>query len=549
MSLRKYRIVFDEKISLCYGHHMKRTRAIGQSRFPTIIAMLAAFFVVVSLSGPVLSIGGAAELSSGVDKTVQTIPAADAKQIENSVVKIFATKRNPDLYKPWAKQAPQEVTGSGVIIEGKRILTNAHVVLYASQVQVQANQASDKVSARVEAVAPGIDLAILTLEDETLFGKHPPLARANTLPEIRDTVIAYGFPIGGTSLSITKGIVSRIDFASYNYMASGLRIQIDAAINPGNSGGPAVVGGKMIGLAFSRLGGGAQNIGYIIPCEEIELFLRDIADNRGNYQGKPAMFDELQTLENPTLRKFLKVDKTVEGIVVHEPYRNDKHYPLKKWDIITKIDKTPIDNQGMIKLNDNVRVRFHYLIQTAAKNGKVSLTVVRAGKTMAVQVPVSSSRPLLIKPLVGNYPPYFIYGPLVFSTATIQFLAAGILPSRVAVASPLATRMGDSPAFEGEELVVVSSPFFPNKLAIGYSNPVAGVVKTVNDKPVKNLRHLVEILRDSREELTKFEFAQRGGETLVFPHKDMVAATDDILADNGIRAQGSPDTLAVWNRK
>ncbi len=513
------------------------------------LALLVAFFVIVSISGPVLSVGVGAELSPGGAKADKTPSAAESTQVENSVVKIFATKRNPDLYKPWSKQAPQEVTGSGVIIEGKRILTNAHVVLYASQVQVQANQASDKISARVEAIAPDIDLAILKLEDETLFGKYPPLARANTLPEIRDTVIAYGFPIGGTSLSITKGIVSRIEFASYNYTGSGLRIQIDAAINPGNSGGPAVVGGKMIGLAFSRLGGGAQNIGYIIPCEEIELFLRDIADNKGNYEGKPAMFDELQTLENPTLRKFLKVDKTVEGIVVHEPYRTDKNYPLRKWDIITGIDKTPIDNQGMIKLNDNIRVRFHYLIQKVAKNGMVPLTVVRAGKTMMVQVPVSSSRPMLIKPLVGSYPSYFIYGPLVFSTATVQFLTAGILPSRIAVASPLVTRMSDAPAFEGEELVVVSSPFFPNKLAIGYSNPVAGVVKTVNDKPIKNLRHLVEVLRDTREDMTKFEFAQRGGETLVFPHKEMVAATEEILTDNGIRAQGSPDTLAIWNRK
>jgi len=50
----------------------------------------------------------------------------------------------------------------------------------------------------------------------------------------------------------------------------------------------------MVGLVFGQLGG-AQNIGYIIPCEEIELFLQDLAD--GKYDGKPAMFDDLQTLE------------------------------------------------------------------------------------------------------------------------------------------------------------------------------------------------------------------------------------------------------------
>ncbi len=231
-----------------------------------------------------------------------TAPAGEVpSMVENSVVKVFATARYPDFFKPWTKQAPSEATGSGVVIDGKRILTNAHVVLYASQVQIQANQAGDKISATVEACAPGIDLAVLKLEDESFFDTHPALARASTLPEIRDTVMTYGYPVGGSSLSITKGIVSRIEFSLYNYSVSGLRIQIDAAINSGNSGGPAVVDDKMIGLAYSHLGG-AEKVGYIIPCEEIELFLKDMAD--GHYDGKPAIFDHFQTLENPALRAF-----------------------------------------------------------------------------------------------------------------------------------------------------------------------------------------------------------------------------------------------------
>src|SRR5207302_1627537 len=236
----------------------------------------------------------------------------------------------PDLFRPWTKQPPSEVTASGVVVEGKRILTNAHVVLYTSQVQIQANQAGDKISATVTAVAPDIDLAVLKLDDESFFNTRPPLPRASALPQIKDAVLAYGFPTGGTSLSITKGIVSRIEFVPYSHSVSGLRIQIDAAINPGNSGGPAVAGDKMIGLAFSHLGN-AQNIGYIIPNEEIELFLKDIAD--GRYDGKPAMYDELQTLENPALRAFLKLDSSVQGVVVHQPLATSASYPLKEWDV------------------------------------------------------------------------------------------------------------------------------------------------------------------------------------------------------------------------
>src|SRR5450755_2328079 len=73
--------------------------------------------------------------------------AASASSIENSVVKVFATMRYPDPFKPWTKQAPSEITASGVVIEGRRILTNAHVVLYSTQVQIQANAAGDKLPA------------------------------------------------------------------------------------------------------------------------------------------------------------------------------------------------------------------------------------------------------------------------------------------------------------------------------------------------------------------------------------------------------------------
>jgi S1-C subfamily serine protease len=482
--------------------------------------------------------------------------AADADRqpsIENSVVKVFATMRYPDPFKPWTKQAPSEVTGSGVVIEGKRILTNAHVVLYASQVQIQANAAGDKLSASVVAIAPGIDLAVLELDDATFFDTHPPVARAAKLPQIKDAVLAYGFPTGGNSLSITKGIVSRIEFVSYNYPVSGLRIQVDAAINPGNSGGPAIAGDKMIGLAFSKAGGDTQNIGYIIPNEEVELFLKDIAD--GHYDGKPAMYDDLQTLENPALREFLKLDKSVEGMVVHRPAKaDDASYPLKEWDVITRIGDTPIDNQGMIRLDKDLRVSFGYLIQKLAADGKLPLTLLRSGATLKVELPVSAQHPTLIADLRGGYPSYFIYGPLVFSTATWQFVSsfennAGLLRLLGAVKSPLVTRTFDAPSADREELVVISSPFFPHKLAIGYSNPTGSVILAVNGTHIKSLAHLVAVLRDLKDPFVTIEFDQKGGEALVFSRQAMLAATDDILTDNGVRAQGSPNMLTVWQDK
>ncbi len=481
----------------------------------------------------------------------EAAPAAIPANLGNAVVKVFATLRLPDPYRPWTKQAPTDITASGVVIEGHRILTNAHAVLYASQVQIQGAGAGDKISATVEAVAPGIDLAVLKLDDDSFFNRHGPLARANALPQIKDAVLAYGFPTGGSSLSITKGIVSRIEFVAYNYPTFGLRIQIDAAINPGNSGGPAIAGDKMIGLAFSRLGD-AQNIGYIIPNEEIELFLKDIAD--GHYDGKPALFDELQTLENPALRGFLKLDKSVSGIIVHQPYEDSAAYPLKEWDVITRIGTTPVDDQGMVDVNGDLRVNFRYMIQKIVHDDHAPLTIVRSGKTLNVSVPLIVKRPQLVPDLQGEYPSYFIYGPLVFSRASSLFTSflnnnAGLMGVFGFMGSPLVTERGAMPTAERQELVVVAGPFFPSKLSEGYSNPTAMTVLTVNGVHIRSLAHLVALLRDLKDDTVVFEFANRSGEALVFPRAQMVAATEGILTDNGVRAQGSTDMLAIWQGK
>jgi S1-C subfamily serine protease len=468
--------------------------------------------------------------------------------IENSVVKVFATLREPDVTKPWTKQNPKEISGSGVVMEGKRILTNAHMVLYASEVQIQANQSGDRISATVDGVAPGIDLAVLKLEDESFFASHRALQRERALPRIKDPVLVYGFPTGGTSMSITKGIVSRIEYTFYNFPDSGLRIQIDAAINHGNSGGPALVGDKVIGLAFSFLSN-AQNIGYIIPSEEIDLMLEGI--KKGSYKGKLTALDGMQTLENPALRKYLKLDPSVHGLVVARPYGEDPAYPLKRWDVVMQIGDSPIDDQGMIQLRDDLRVQFSYLFEKLGKKGTVPLKVARAGKAVSVGLPVRTGFPTLFPDLRGSYPSYFIAGPLVFSAASAQLLAAidrsGISQLLEARASPLMTRRASKPDFEDEGLVFIPSPFFPSKLSTGYSDPEFRVVKSVNGIQIRNLIHLVHVLRTSTDRFLVFEFADSRVGRFVFPREAMIASTEGILNENGVRHQGSEDAMAEWS--
>ena len=176
--------------------------------------------------------------------------------VENSVVKVFSTVRYPDPYKPWAKESPSEETGTGVVIKGKRILTNAHVVGYASQVQIQANQAGDKISATVEYIAPGIDLAVLKLDDDSFFDTHPPLPESQKLcPRSRTrswpmvilkAVTAFPSP-KASSRGLNLRRTNPWGRAVYACRLMPPSTRATAVVH-------AVVGDKMIGLVFSHLG-------------------------------------------------------------------------------------------------------------------------------------------------------------------------------------------------------------------------------------------------------------------------------------------------------
>ena len=473
-------------------------------------------------------------------------------QIRDLVVKIHAVHHTPDVLRPWSRNSPQQVKGSGVVIDGNRILTNAHVVRYASQIYVQPNQSARHLPARVEAITPSMDLAVLKLDDEAFFEKRGSLPFAKELPRVKDSINVYGYPTGGTELSVTQGIVSRIEYTDYYYQAAGLRIQVDAALNFGNSGGPAVSDGKLVGLVFSLIQN-AQNIGYLIPVEEIQLFLNDVAD--GVYDGKPQTHDLIQTVENDALRQRLGLPKGLSGVMVAQPYRDDAAYPLKEWDVITHIGGTPVDSDGKVAVRYDLRLSTSYLVQKFANNGVLPLTVYRDGKLVQVSLPVKTRRELVIPYLLNSTPRYFIFGPFVFSQTTQDYLERlgnqrSSPPGTFGrAASPLLTRRYDRPAFDNEELVMVASPLFPHRITQGYDDPNRGVLSEVNNIPVKNLRHLVEVLRDSSDEQVSFKFASAGvltHETMVFNRSDLMEATGKILEENGIRYPYSADLLAIW---
>jgi S1-C subfamily serine protease len=468
----------------------------------------------------------------------------------DSVVKVIASLTYPSPLQPWAKGKTVEVSGTGVVIEGRKILTNAHLVMYATEVHVQARPGADKIEAKVAGLGTDIDLAVLTVQEEKFFEKRPALARARLLPKVQDGVAVHGFPVGGADLSVTKGVVSRIDHGMWFGLTPSLFIQVSAAINPGNSGGPAVADDKMIGVVCSRLSE-AEGIGYVIPNEEIDGFLARLKD--GRYEPKPmdATGTTFQRLENPALRGLLKLDDKTKGVLVRPPERHGADYPLREFDVLTRIGPYEINNDGMALLENDKRVPFLTLIPRLARGGSLPLTVLRGGREMCLALPVTTRDNRLIRSYEGEKPSYFIHGPLVFSPVKEEAIDLYFrLNPALDGNSPLVSRRSDRVQFPGEELVVVTRPMFGHKIAKGYNDPVGRVVKEVNGVKIKNLVHLVETIRDSTDTYLKFRFADEEGDIMVFDRKEMNGATEEIMEDNGIAPtrRGSAEVLKAWNR-
>ncbi|MCA9218131.1 MAG: serine protease, partial [Planctomycetales bacterium] len=391
------------------------------------------------------------QLTSHADEATSAEDSSEA-DVRDAVVKVHVSQRSPDFIRPWTKGRSRQTSGSGAVISENRILTNAHVVLYADRVHVQGNQSSKRTLAEIVAVAPAMDLALLKVKDESFFEDKPALEISGDLPRLKDTINVYGFPIGGEQMSVTEGIVSRIECTRLAYSGVGLRLQIDAALNPGNSGGPAIADGKIAGLAFSTITT-ADNIGYVIAAEELTRFLNSINAD-GEYAGKPAVYDGTQTTENEVLREWLKLDDDQGGLLVTSPY--DPDGPLKELDVITKLGDHEIDRKGYVQVTEDLKLSFQYLVPHLAKEGKVPVTVIRDGTETTLEIRVHADREMLIPVLAGNYPSYFIHGPILFTTPSQEFLK-GLRAATMTLAgmeSPLVTRSVERPK-PGEELVMI----------------------------------------------------------------------------------------------
>ena len=353
------------------------------------------------------------------------LAALHAVEISKSLVRIEATSQEPNYKTPWSPGDVTSGVGAGFVVDGKRIMTNAHVVSNARFLTVSKEGDPNPYLAQVLHIAHDCDLALLSVENPDFFNGTAPLEFGG-IPQIESVVSAYGYPVGGTRLSVTRGIVSRIDFQPYSHsgMDSHLAIQIDAAINPGNSGGPVMQNSKVVGVAFQGYSGDvAQNVGYMIPTPVIHRFLKDVEDGRYDHYVDLAL--TYRNLFNPAARSALGLEDENTGVQICSVYSSGASDGIvKPEDVILKIDGHTVSSDGTIPLEDEA-VPLEEVVERKFKGDKVHLDILRDGKPMTLTVPLREPWPFkLHSNLYDEKPRFFVAGGLVFQPVDQNFMEA-----------------------------------------------------------------------------------------------------------------------------
>ena len=455
--------------------------------------------------------------------------------VQKSLVRITSTEVAPDYRAPWNAGTLGRGIGAGFVIESNRIMTNAHVVSNSRYLTVERDGDPNKYPAKVLFIAHDCDLALVTVDSPNFYKNMVPL-KFGGIPELESTVSAYGYPIGGERMSVTTGIVSRIDFQLYTHSSidSHLAVQISAQINPGNSGGPVMQNAKVVGVAFQGYSGDvAQGVAYMVPTPVIRRFLKDVGD--GHYNGYVDLAMTYSKLQNPAQRRFLGLKDDDRGVLVTTVVAAGPcGKVLREGDVLLAMDNHPIASDSNVEL-EGERVEFPEVVERKFKGDKVKLDIWRDKQPLSVSVQLDAVPVYLVQ--AHRYdvrPRYVLYGGLLFQPLSLDLLEA-YQPTDLRIRHFFDYFVLEQIYLEHPDVIILTN-ILPDPINTYLAPYRGGIVDEINGKKIRTLDELAKAFAEPAD---RFVVSMIGdGPPLVLDPKQIEAARERIrMRYNVVREQ------------
>ena len=514
----------------------KRSLPYWTAGIPAITLALSAFFPGESFSQQQV-----APQPAGQSVTVPPPESvqADISEIDlDAIVRVEVDTKKPNYRVPWNIGGMSGGNGTGFLIGKNRFLTNAHVVSNSRLIYIKKVTDPRPYKARVVNIAHDCDLALLELEEATEFDNSfkdvEPLYLGG-IPKLNTTVIAVGYPIGGERISVTRGVVSRVDFRTYTHSGvdNHLTIQVDAAINPGNSGGPVLQSNQVVGVAFQGYSGSvAQNTGYMIPVPVVERFLKDVED--GSYDYYVDIATSTIGLLNPAQRQALGLPNDGLGVMVCEPdAAGSAGGVLKTKDVLLAIDGHTIASDGFIEI-DGERVDLNEIIERKFAGDTVTLDVWRDKKRIDIEIELKRFIPYTIQANQYDKQPQFV----LFAGLQFQPIDRSVMSShsiKDLQARYHYTYFSSDEIYREKPQVIVLTTVLPDSVNTHLRPYVHKVIESINGKRIRILKDVYDAFYEkghAEEGRESFHVIRLVGEgrPLVLKREDAEVAHDRIKA-------------------
>jgi S1-C subfamily serine protease len=462
-----------------------------------------------------------------------------AAQGDRSVVRIQVARQRPSWTVPWQMRSVESSSGSGAVIKspstdrGKvRILTAAHVVSDSTYVTVQRNTDwfdSEKIPAKVVAEFHDTDLALLEIDDrEGIFETIEPMdiAQPTILPALRAKVNVIGYPVGGDRVSVTEGVVSRVDMARYSHSGRvACSFTVDAAINAGNSGGPIIdpSSGNILGVAFQKLvGSGVESQGYGVPPYLIWRFLKSSSGN----PELTSLGIVIQPLDSAALREFLGASN---GVLVNW----SRNPALQRDDVIMSVNGHTVDNQGLTNFLGR-RIHFAALIHDHQVGDSIQLEILRNRNRMQIEAELAATSSLDLVPSLqySKRPEYLVIGGLVFQPLSLDYLQGWNERDRP---THLQEILLHGKLEDDRTQAIILTNVLASRCNAGYGSGWIGgpVIKSLNGVKIRDMKHFAElidsVMANEEHEFLKFNLTGFAGDQLIVLKKEDVVKDSDLI--------------------
>ncbi len=367
-----------------------------------IIVAAGAYIAGAQISGakqasaaPVVS-NNAGKLIDATQSSVTSIYNAASP----AVVEIDTTQQASGFFGDSLEQG----LGSGIVVDNNGdILTNNHVVSGSTSVTVKFIN-GNTVTGQVLGTDAIKDLAVVKVDASAVSGITPLTFGDSSQLTPGETAIAIGNPYGLDD-SISIGIISGINRSLDNM--TGL-VQTDASLNPGNSGGPLLdSNGNVIGIndaIETSATGGTTGIGFAVPSNAAVSELPGL--EAGKTISHPWIGISGETLTAALANQFginvnqgIYVASVVSGSPADKAGLKGSNFdanglPTGGGDVITAADGNAVNTIESLQT------------YVAGKNvgDTISLTVIRNGNTMTVQVTLAAM-PANLNSSNGNQTP------------------------------------------------------------------------------------------------------------------------------------------------